>query len=263
MLHKVFFFFLVCLSTCSFSQENYRVKVVEKTALTANRFVGVDSYNDLYYIHKRSLYKKTPSNTYSFNDFQLGDIGSVDLLNPLKITIYYPDFNTVVILDNRLNEIQRVNFNLQPPFLNVAGATTANDNRLWIFNIDSQQLELYNYRTHKQQPLSLPVSETYVTHQSNFNFCYLLTENKLRMYNIYGSALASLPNNSYDNFVIDKERLLVSKDNQLILISENLSKTYFIKSPEIAIKDLYLTDDFLYLYDGEFLHKTTLTLTKN
>src|SRR5690606_24759030 len=98
---------------------------------------------------------------------------------------------------------------------------------------------------------------------SNFNFCYLLTEANIRLYNIYGSLLASMPNKNYEKLSINKERIVLLSKNQLTLITDHLSNTFLIPITEITIKDLYLTDDFLYLYDGDFLYKTVLTLTKN
>ncbi|MDX1783310.1 MAG: hypothetical protein R3361_04050, partial [Aequorivita vladivostokensis] len=38
--------------------------------------------------------------------------------------------------------------------------------------------------------------------------------------------------------------------------------TVQLKLPEITIKDLQLTNDFLYIYDGEILHKFKLTTPK-
>ena len=37
-------------------------------------------------------------------------IKKVDLINPLKVTLFYEEFNTVVLLDNQMNEIQKIDF---------------------------------------------------------------------------------------------------------------------------------------------------------
>ena len=42
---------------------------------------------------------------------QLGEISSIDAFNALKTTVFYRDFNTVIILDNRLSEIMKIDFN--------------------------------------------------------------------------------------------------------------------------------------------------------
>src|SRR5690606_23092939 len=133
---------------------------------------------------------------------------------------------TAIILDNRLSEVQRINFAMEPPFINVVNASTANDNRLWIFNLDTQQLELYNYRNASRQMLSRPISEDYITHKSNFNFCYVLTEDKLRLYNIYGSLLQSITNDNYTLFTQNNDKVILKNKHSLLLITENLTKTH-------------------------------------
>lgn len=261
MRHLFFIIVLLC-NWSVFSQESYSLTPIEKFALNADRFIGIDNLGDLYFIKNRTLHKKSAQGTYDFKDFQLGTISSVDLLNPLRVTVFYPDFNTAIVLDNRLNEVSRIPFVMKPPFLNVAQATTANDNRLWIFNIDSQQLELYNYRNESLQVLSRPIAEDYRSHISNFNFCYVLTENKLRMYNIYGSYLKSIPNEGFTKMSLNRDRLLVKNSEGLFLLTEELTKKIPILTKEIQIKDLYLSDEFLYIYDGEFVHKMKLTPNK-
>jgi len=84
----------------------------------------------------------------------------------------------------------------------------------------------------------------------------------VRLYNIYGSLLRSIPNERYTNFTEDNNRLLVKKDTSLILFTDTLKESQTINISEIAIKDLYLREDFLYIYDGEFIYQITLTNQK-
>ena len=118
--------------------------------MKADMFVGLDSYQNTYFVKDKVLHKQGKDGNYIFNDFQLGDIASVDIINPLKIVVFYEDTNTVLFLDNKLNEIERLNFNEIAEFINLGCATNAGGNKLWIFNVDSQQLELYNYRDQRQ-----------------------------------------------------------------------------------------------------------------
>ncbi|MEX0997506.1 MAG: hypothetical protein WDZ45_10690 [Flavobacteriaceae bacterium] len=254
---------LTILCTFSvFAQSEILPNTLEKIPLKAERFVGIDNYGDLYYIKNRTLFKQSKTETFQFKDFQLGAVGSVDLLNPLKITVFFPDYQTAVLLDNKLNEVKRISFAMEPPFLNIKNATTANDNRLWTFNEDNQQLELFNYRENTNQQLSRPLAEKYNTHKSNFNFCYLLTDKNLRLYNIYGSLLSSTTADGIQKMALSNDKLVVMRNNSLYLLTENLSKETLIKTTDLPIKDLYLSDEFLYIYDGEMIHKMKLTQTK-
>lgn len=253
-------FLIVLFLWCGkvFSQQNV-FEIIDKKPLQADALVGVDSYGDIFFVQENTLYKQLADGMYNFKDFQLGKIGQVDILNPLKIIVFYPDVQTVVVLDNKLSEIQRVNFAMTPPFLNVLGASAANDNRIWIFNQDSQQLELYNYINKSHQVLSGPVAERYVMQKSNFNFCYVLTDKSLRVYNIYGSLIQQLENTGIEKFDINQNQVALWVNGEAVLLTaDNQMMVYNFQ--DIHVKDLYLTNDFLYIYDGKFLYKTKLIL---
>ncbi len=253
------FLFILFFPIIAWSQE---ISFVEKTDLDANFFVGYDSYKDLFYVKDQVLYKKTKDDLYNFKDFQLGEIYSVDIVNPMNIAVYYQDFNTVVLLDNKLTEIERINFNNISEFTNTSQVSVAANNSLWLFNIDLQQLELYNYRSKNKTVVSLPINGEVLSIASNFNYCFVLTEEKIRAYNIYGSLIVEIENEGFQKIVQLNENLIVLKDNELYYIDKKTRETTKIKSPEISIKDLQLTQEFLYIYDENQVQKFTLTFPK-
>ena len=249
----ILFPILVC------SQE---ITLVETTPLDVNTFVGIDSYNDTFYIKDQILFKKTSKSIFNFKDFQLGEIYSVDIVNPMNIVVYYQDFNTVVLLDNKLSEIERINFNNIFEFINSSQATLAANTSLWVFNMDSQQLELYNYRSNTKILVSQPINGEVLSIASNFNYSFILTEEKIRAYNIYGSLLAEIKNEGFQKIVQLNENLIAIKDNELYYIDKETREITKIKSPEISIKDLQLTQDFLYIYNENKISTFKLTLPK-
>lgn len=238
------------------------ISLIETNPLNADTFIGIDSYNDIFYIKDQILYKKTTTNLFNYKDFQLGEIYSVDIVNPMNIAVYYQDFNTVVLLDNKLAEIERINFNNLSEFINSSQATVAANNSLWVFNMDSQQLELYNYRSNNKILVSQPINGEVLSIASNFNYCFVQTEAKIRAYNIYGSLLAEINNEGFQKIVQLKENLIAIKDNELYYIDKETRKITKIKSPEISIKDLQLTQDFLYIYNENQVSTFKLTLPK-
>jgi len=263
---KTVLFLLLFVSNFVFSQ---KLKPVTNIPLTADSFIGFDSYKNLYFIEGMVLHKNGNDGEYVFNDYQLGRITSVDIINPLKVVVFYESTNTVVFLDNKLNEIERISFNRLTEFTNVSTATNAGNNRLWIFNVDTQQLELYNYKTLTKTVVSQPFKGKLLSQASNFNYCFVLTEHKLRTFNIYGSILSEKDANNFTKIVQQDEQLLALKDNELYYIpaevgnKNNLLHGIFkLNTSEITIKELQLKQDFLYIYDGKTIHTFTLTLPK-
>lgn len=238
------------------------ITLVETTPLDADNFIGIDSYNDTYYIKDQILFKKTSKSVFNFKDFQLGDIYSVDIINPMNIVVYYQDFNTAVLLDNKLSEIERINFNNIFEFINSSQVSLAANTSLWVFNMDSQQLELYNYRSNTKLLVSQPINGEVLSLASNINYGFILTEEKIRAYNIYGSLLAEINNDGFQKIVQLNENLIALKDNELYYIDKETREITKIKTPEISIKDLQLTQDFLYIYNENKISKFKLTLPK-
>ncbi len=260
---KMFVFLFFISLPCVFGQE---LKPVATIPLQADRFVGFDGYKQLYFIKDNILHKQGSEGVYVFSDFQLGKISSVDIINPLKVVIFYETVNTVVFVDNRLNEIERINFNNLPQFVTISTATNAGNNRLWIFNVDTQQLELYDYRSSRKTIVSQPFSGKLLSQASNFNYCFMLTERKLRAFNVYGSILSEMEAMDFDKIIQQNENVLALKDNALYMVQmlpgENSEKTIHpikITLPENPIKDLQLSQDLLYIYDG--INILTFSLT--
>ena len=262
-MKQLFLFFLLI---CHFGIAQ-SLMPVSKIPFVADRFVGLDNYKNTYFIKNRVLHKQGPDGNFIFNDLQLGKISSVDIINPLKVVVFFQDTNTVVLLDNKLNEIERIIFNNLPQFLNVSTATNAGNNSLWLFNVDTQQLELYNYGSKLQTVVSQPFPGKLISQASNFNYCFTLTEKKLRAFNIYGSILNETASEGYEKIIQQNENLVALKENELFYIPDFAKKdevipheTVKLQLTEITIKDLQLTNDFLYIYDGENLHTFTLTI---
>ncbi|WP_310991418.1 hypothetical protein [Aequorivita marina] len=263
---KHFFIFFLLISQFGIAQSLTSVKTVP---FEADRFIGADNYKNLYFIKDRVINKQGPDGDFRFNDLQLGQITSVDIINPLKVIVFFKDTNTVVLLDNKLSEIERINFNNLPQFMNVSTATNAGNKSLWLFDVDTQQLELYNYSVKLQTVVSQPFSGSLISQASNFNYCFVLTENTLRAFNIYGSILNEVDSEGYEKIIQQNENLIALKDNSLYYMPDFakrndkiVRKTTKLELPIMEIKDLHLSNDILYLYDGKILHTFTLTIPK-
>ena len=234
----------------------------ETYPLQVDTFIGTDVYDSAYTITENILYKTGDQGDFEYSDIQLGDITSVDIINPLKAIVYYHDFNTVVFLDNRLNEIERVNFNDLPSFINTGAASNAGNNRLWLINTDNQQVEIYNYSTQIRTEISQPITDDIVAVASNFNFFYVLTTKEVRQYNIYGSPLETFKITEGTNLIQDNRNLIVITPEQLLYKSKKSTDFKPLAIQEILKVNLQLRQDLLYIYNGEELTSFSLNQPK-
>ncbi|MBV1923054.1 MAG: hypothetical protein KUG68_03400 [Flavobacteriaceae bacterium] len=236
--------------------------LVNETLLKADSFIGVDNYQNLYFVKDHVIYKEGEEGNFTYNDLQLGEISSVDIINPLKVIVFHEDTNTVVMLDNRLSEIERIQFNMLPEFIHARAVTNAGNNQLWVFNINSQELQLYNYRVNTKTSNTIPFEGEIISQKSSFNFCYLTTEKSLQKFNNYGSLIYKLEPYELSKVTHEGDVLIVFNENELYYIDENNLVPIKLNTLEITVKDLQLSQDFLYIYNGEKLLKYSLTHPK-
>ena len=84
----------------------------------------------------------------------------------------------------------------------------------------------------------------------------------MRTFNIYGSLLSKMDGQQFERIVQQEEKVVALKNNELYLIAENSVQPLKSPLPENTIKDLQLTQDFLYIYDSKFLYTFSLTQPK-
>src|SRR5690554_558066 len=255
---KAFFYILILISFSTVGQETIETTFVSKNPFEADSVIGIDNFGTFYFIRKNTLYKIEDKGNYSYSNVQFGKITSANSFNPLKVTVFYKDFNTAFILDNRFTEILKIDFSTLEYYKNVSFVSTANDNALWVFNEDIQQLELFDYKTNKTKATTLPTQSKVLDLKSNYNYAWLLTEKFLYKYNYFGSMIYKTENTGYTSLVESNNKIFLVKNNSLSIFDETEKVYQIIETPELLTKQFLVTNETLYIYDSKFLHKFQL-----
>ncbi len=251
------YLFICFLISCCLlnAQQSIELTLLDSKDLKVDQILSVDAFKTLFYIKDNTVYKTSQQGTYNYNTLQLGSITSANSFNPLKINAFYRDFNTVVILDNRLAEIFKIDFNTIDNYKNVTHISTGNDNTIWLYNQDTNQLELYNYLTNTTRAQTLPIAETVLDLKSDYNFCWLLTEQHLYVYNYFGSLIKKIPNAGFTRLAVSNENCILLKKDTLFLLKENTEEVIPLELPQLLINQFLLTNETVYIYDLEKLHR--------
>ncbi|MFC0603919.1 hypothetical protein [Winogradskyella pulchriflava] len=253
------FIFIFMFSFSLAAQEQIKTSIIDSSKIKAKNIFGADNFGTLYYAAEdNSFRKKSNDTTIVYSNFQLGEISSANTFNPLKINLFYRDFNTVVILDNRLAEIYKIDFNTLPIYKNVSFVSTGYDSTLWLFNQDLQQLELYDYKTKKVKQKTVPIQSEILDLKSDYNQCYMLTENYLYIYNYFGSLIAKYKNEGYDSLAFSEAQLILKRENSLYILRKNSTEIKPIKLPNLLINQFLVTNETLYIYDSKILREYQL-----
>lgn len=246
------------LSLSVFAQETIQTSFISEIPFDSKTLVGMDSFGSIYTIDQATFQKIDNKNTLTYSNVQLGNITTANSFNPLKINLFYKNFNTAIILDNRLAEIFKIDFNTKSPYKNVTHIATGYDNTLWVFNQDNQQLELYDYKANVIRATSLPVQSNVLDMTSNYNYCWLLTQNYLYTYNYFGSLISKLKNEGYTAIAQDNGNLIIQSKEKLFYNPKETPYLIPIEIPKLLINRFLLTNETLYIYDGEALHQFQL-----
>lgn len=251
-------YILVFFSITVYSQDSIIPVIKQQRKLDVSKIIGIDNFGTEYYVTNNILYKKTPETTINYSNVQLGNITTVNTYNPLKIVLFYQDFNTVIILDNRLAEVFKIDFNTTQTYRNVSHVSIGNDNTIWIFNRDIQQLELYDYKLKQVRATTLPVTSEVLDLKSNYNYCWLLTENFVYKYNYFSSLLYKIKNEGYQKLAETNDNILLQRENELLYLDDKTQKILPLNLPELLIKQFLVTTETLYIYDSKILHEFQL-----
>jgi len=261
------FLFLVMFTLFPFrGVGQIQLEFIEKTSLKADLFIGIDEFKATYFIRNNALIKETEDNVLSFQQNQLGEISSVDIRNPLKIVVFYRDYNTVVLLDNKLNVLAApINFSVEELGQNIGLVNLALANQLWLYSTDENRLHLWDYQTKKitfsSKPLSfLKKSNFQPTQQlSTATDIYLTDQKGFLKFNKYAQFESSLNFNEFSKIVRLADSFIYLKNNRLYHQTLTEAPTDLAVRPYVKVKNFYANHGYLYIFDGESIFTFKIT----
>ncbi len=251
-------YFLFFISVSLYAQDSIQAIQLENAPLNVQSIVGMDNFNTKYYTNNNVFYKKDETSTTNYSNIQLGEISLIEVYNPLKMVLFYKNFNTAIILDNRLAEIYKIDFNDRQPYRNVSQISIGYDNTIWTFNQDLQQLQLYDYLKNNTRANALPVVSDVLDLASNYNYAWLLTENFIYKYSYFGSMLYKIKNDGFTALEERNDDVVLQKGNKLFFLKDKTEQIIPIILPELLINQFFVTGETLYIYDSETLFKFQL-----
>lgn len=241
-------------SAFSFSQSQKLVaSLLNSKPLIADNFIGIDGLGNYYSIKNNVFTKQKDIQVLEYKNISLGKISRVDILNPLKLVLFFESFNTAITLDNQLNEIQRINFSEVDNSIVATKIGMASQNQFWIYNALNQKIGLFDYTKNTYTPLGNPIQVPIKDFQSDFNTFYWIDEvNNWYSCDIFGKVnlLASIP--VYDKIqIIDSEKLLFSKGNKIYLLNNKTKVIIEIEIVEKSFQNFYYKDQILAIFTNQ------------
>ena len=260
---KLLFTYLsLCIVSFCHSQDtlqvpssNLKTTFTKSVIVDADIFIGTDNFENYYYIKNNTLYKKTSQKIFTYTNTQLGEITSVDITNPLKIVLFYRDFNTLLFLDTTLNELSSP-FNFTTTFSkNIAFVTISSNDNLWIYSFDDTVLQLWNSKTQKiqftSQPLSFYSNGFKALQQiSTYKNCWIIGDTEILKFNEYGTFLEAKEINGDTNIKLFKDGYFSIKQAKLYYKGLLINNKDPVTKKEVKVQNYAVNTNHIYIFDG-------------
>lgn len=255
---KYSLFFSLLINFLGFSQPS-EIVLIDKKPLSFDYdiCIGIDAFDYIYYIKNNVFIKEKATEKWEYKNVSLGNLYSVDLTNPLKIVLFYKDFNTVLLVDNQLNETQRIVLNNKEVGLMTSIAQTASQNRLWLFNENNQQLGLYSFLNQSFKPLQQPFTAAWQTFFSTYNtFFWIDISNNWYVCDVFGNInLIANIENSEEPQLLSANEILFLKENQLYYFNRITNQKINIPIEKKSIKGVTYLDQILTIFTQSEMFK--------
>ncbi|MBX2908483.1 MAG: hypothetical protein KF706_02545 [Chitinophagales bacterium] len=218
----------------------------------------IDKFGNYYLAspHKLFKYSSDGKMLYPYEEFRYGSIGSIDVTNPLKIVVYFPDMMKAVILDRFLSPLVTYDF-LQLDYSSVGAVCGSTDGRIWFYDIAALKLKkidetgtILRESQSLNNVLNTIPAPNFLLEYDNRVF---MNDSSLGIlvFDIFGSYQKTIPILGLTKFQLT-ERNIIYADNQKLysynmlslatvaltaLPEENFSQAVFGKNSLLLIKD--------------------------
>ncbi len=189
--------------------------------------------------------------TYSENKY--GSLGYVDASNPLKLLLFYPDFSTVIVLDNNLSRTGK--YDLRNMGIDrVSAIGLASDNNIWVYDNTNYRLK----KIRDNLTLKTESEQFKVLFEENVVPRFILERNNkvylsdpehgIYVFDKYATYAKRIPIKGVKDFQILNNNLVYCKKGSMYKYNLQTFETDTIRVPGIdSVRDARLERDRLFL----------------
>jgi len=208
------------------------------------------------------LSKNNAKESFEYKNISLGKPTKIDIQNPLKIMLFYENFNTAILLDNQLSETQKINFseNDIPIVANAAGI--ASQNRLWVYNSLTQKLGFFDYLKNTIQTLTPSLSGNLKYYETSFT-TFQWIDDQLNWYScdVFGKITTLGKIADFDQIqIISNQEIVFLKDGKLFLQDLKTNSIYTIENVEKSFKNFFYKDQILSIFTNQEITNYKITI---
>lgn len=205
--------------------------------------VLTDAIGNIYLVNQNNLalYNNEGQKLFSYSNSFLGNISLVDVSDPMRILLYFKDFNKVVFLSNKLTEIVSPIELDNTEYNQVSVCCTSNSGGFWIF--DSQKFQLIRLNNNLEADRKGTIIQSIFNKSENIAAKLIEESDQIYMsvpktgilvFDKFGVYKKTIPITGLKNFQIIGDKIIYLSENKLC--SYSLIDNSEIQSIQLDLK---------------------------
>lgn len=235
---------------------------LERTQPVTGTKLYVDNLENVYVLNENEIFKYRPNGTLfnRFSNKSLGKITLIDVYNPLKILLFYRDFNRIAFLDNTLTENGSAVMLEEMDLALATLAATSYDNGLWIYDINN--FRLLRLKQDLTPSVEMKNINQFVNAGIQPNF--LLEEEGavylndpalgIMVFDIFGTYYKTIPVKGLVDFEVLDKRIFYLNGAKLRVYDQRSFEEYDLELPVDDATDFAINEKHLYLLRNDTLN---------
>ncbi|MBK9285708.1 MAG: hypothetical protein IPM51_15530 [Sphingobacteriaceae bacterium] len=227
------------------------------TIKTKHNYFTTDNLGNIYAVNDDELLKYLANGKFfnRYSNLKLGSITSVDAVNPLKILLYYRDFQQIVFLDNQLTS-NSDNISLEALGHEQTELVCASaNNSFWIYDKQNNELTRFNENSKKtastgnlKQILQSELNPNFMLEYNNYLYLNC-PQTGIYVFDIFGAYSKLIALKNIQKFRVNDDLIYYQKDSSICSYNHKLFEEGCkpilngsgCKSVEIGKRLLYLS----------------------
>lgn len=245
----IVFLFILCSRLSAQVAEPVTIRFADKDSKAV-----VDALGNMYVIHGDEIKKYNPSGVFlkTFSNKRYGRIEDMDVSNPLKILVYYRDFQQVLFLDNQLSPATEVISLEKAGYEQASLVCSSLNNSFWLYDKQNNELMRFDAELRPlvktgnlKRILDLDIQPNYMRESGNYLYLNCPKEGIL-VFDIYGTFYKTIPIKNLKEFTIINGNIFYYENFVLKEYQAQTFNTIEKPFPDPLLKTVYWKNDRYY-----------------
>jgi len=206
----------------SFSYQPNPIPITIKLP-NSTTLVRADGFGNIYLIDKTQIFKYSSDGKLqkTFSTKRFGDVTELDATNPLKLLVYYRDFQQILFLDNQLTESNSAISLEKIDYEQTSLVCASANNGFWIYNKQNNELVRFDSELNPliktgnlKRILDINLKPNFIKEYNGYLYLNCPNEGIL-LFDIYGTYYKTIPIKNLKEFTINNTNIYYFENGKL------------------------------------------------